>query len=308
MPPSLSPNLRGALFMALSMVGFAINDALLKLVLSTASQYQAMLVRGAFATVLIAIVAWGQGAFRFRRHVLHPMVGLRAFGELGSTLTFLAALQNMPLANVSAVLQALPLAVSMGAALFLGETVGWRRWLAIMIGFSGVLVIVRPGMEGFDSYALLALACVFFCTVRDIATRRIPDHVPTTLVSTVTSVAVTCAGLMLVLMFEGWQPLGATNWKLLAGAAILVVIGYQFSILGMRTGDISFVAPFRYTALLWSIVLGFLLFGDVPDTAMIIGASIVVASGLYTLYRERVVGKQMPASESAGPQMSPDGL
>lgn len=294
--------------MAVSMAGFTINDAMVKMVLASANQGQVMLVRGAFATVMVALLAWSQGALRLPRQAVHPLVALRALGELAATLSFLAALARMPLANVSAVLQALPLAVAMGAALFLGEKVGWRRWLAIAAGFVGVMIIVRPGVDGFDAYSLLALVCVFFCAVRDIATRLIPDDVPSLLVSTVTAAAVTAAGAILVVPFGGWTPMSTGEFGLMFCAAALVLVGYQFSILGMRTGDISFVAPFRYTALLWAILLGFVVFGDVPDLPMIVGSAIVVASGLYTLYRERVVGRRRPATESTGPQMAPDGL
>ena len=304
----LTPNLRGALFMAVSMAGFTINDALIKVMLATTGQGQVMLVRGLFATVLVALLAWSQGALRLPRQAYHPLVALRALGELAATLCFLAALARMPLASVSAVLQALPLAVAMGAALFLGETVGWRRWAAIAAGFVGVMSIVRPGLDGFNAYSLLALLCVFFCAVRDIATRRIPDEVPTTLVSTVTAAVVTMAGALMVWPLGSWAPMTAGEIALLAAAATVMLVGYQFSILAMRVGDISFVAPFRYTALLWAIVLGFFIFGDVPDLAMIVGSTIVVASGLYTLYRERVAGRRRPAAESTGPQMAPDGL
>lgn len=214
----------------------------------------------------------------------------------------------LPLANVSAVLQALPLAVTMGAALFLAEPVGWRRWLAILSGFGGVMIIIRPGFEGFNAYALLALVTVTFCAVRDLATRRIPDEIPSLLVSVTTAIAVTIGGGVLIVPFGGWTPVEAGEVGLLFAAAVLLLFGYQFIIMSMREGDISFVAPFRYTALLWAILLGFLIFGDVPDAAMIAGSMIVVGSGLYTLYRERKVGTALPAAESTGPAMAPDGM
>lgn len=304
----LSPNLRGSLFMAISMAGFTASDAIAKAILETMNPGQMMLVRGVFATTMIGALAWSQGALRAVRHVAHPMVALRSACELIATVMFLAALSQMPLANVSAVLQALPLAVTMGAALFLGERVRWRRWLAIAAGFSGVMIIVRPGFEGFNAYSLLALGCVVVCAVRDLATRHIPEEVPSMLISTVTAGVVTLAGAALIVPFGGWSPMDAGVVSLLAVASVLLLIGYQFIIMGMREGEISFVAPFRYTALLWAILLGYLAFGDVPDMAMIVGSAIVVASGLYTLYRERVVGRRRPAAESTGPAMAPDGL
>ena len=304
----LSPNLRGALFMAVSMAAFTANDAITKTMVGTMNPGQVMFVRGVFATAMICVLAGSRGALRLPRQAAHPMVALRMVCELFATVTFLTALAYMPLANISSVLQALPLAVTMGAALFLGEGVGWRRWLAIAIGFAGVMVIVRPGFEGFNAYSLLALVTVLFCATRDLATRNIPDEVPTLLVSTVTTISVTLAGAALIAPFGGWTPMTTTETGLMFVTAVLVVIGYQFIIMAMREGDISFVAPFRYTALLWAILLGFLIFGDVPDAAMVTGAAIVVGSGLYTLYRERVVGRRRPAAESTGPAMAPDGL
>jgi drug/metabolite transporter (DMT)-like permease len=235
-------------------------------------------------------------------------MALRALCEMMATLTFLGALVHMPLANASAVLQALPLAVTMGAALFLGERVRWRRWLAIAIGFVGVMVIVQPGYEGFTVFSLLALLCVVFAAARDLLTRSIPGDVPTLLVSSVTTVLVTTLGGVLTLFSGDWTPVTPRVAGLLGGAAVLLVIGYHFIIMAMRQGDISFVAPFRYTALVWALALGYLVFGEVPGVAMIVGASLIVLSGLYALYRERAVGEGKPAAESTSPNMAPDGL
>jgi drug/metabolite transporter (DMT)-like permease len=206
------------------------------------------------------------------------------------------------------VLQALPLAVTMGAALIYGETVGWRRWMSIIVGFAGVAIIVRPGFEGFSVYSLVALVCVAFCTGRDLATRRIPDRIPTLLISTATVLAVSICGAFLVQPMGGWTHPNTFDLFLLACAAGLLLVGYQFITISLRTGDISFVAPFRYTGLLFSILLGFLIFGDIPDFPMIAGSAVIVVSGLYMLYRERVVGRSKAASESVGPSMAPDGL
>ena len=145
---SLSPNLRASLFIVISMAGFTINDAITKTLVGSMNQGQVMLVRGLFATLMIGALAWSQGALRNPRQAAHPMVALRVTGELVATVLFLIALTRMPLANISAVLQALPLAVTMGAALFFGETVGWRRWLAIAAGFTGVMLFSYDSMTG----------------------------------------------------------------------------------------------------------------------------------------------------------------
>ncbi|MEQ1953419.1 DMT family transporter [Mesorhizobium sp. CN2-181] len=294
--------------MMVSMAGFTVNDALVKLASTEVNMGQVMLVRGFFATLLIAALAWHQGALRKLRLLLHPMVLLRSFCELSSTIFFLLALVHLPIGNVSAILQALPLAVTMGAALFFAEPVGWRRWLSIGVGFVGVLIIVRPGVEGFSIYSLAVLACVFCAAVRDLSTRAVPKEVPTPLISAMTSLMVTAAGAALVFLSGGWRPISSPEVGLLAVAAGLLIVGYQFIIVAMRTGDISFIAPFRYTALLWAIFLGFLLFGDVPDLPMILGSAIIVASGLYMLYREQVVAKRLPIASSTSPGMAPEGL
>jgi drug/metabolite transporter (DMT)-like permease len=305
---ALSPNLHAALFMSISMAGFTLNDAVTKHASDAMNMGQVMLIRGAFATLFVAIIAWHRGVLRSPQFLLQPMVVLRVVCEMLATVFFLVALSRLPLATVSAVLQALPLAVTMGAALVYGEGVGWRRWLAIATGFAGVTIIVRPGMEGFSAHAVVALICVGFCAVRDLATRRIPADVPSLFVSTVTAATVTVGGAFLVGPMGGWSTPSPDVIALLAFAAALLLVGYQFIIKAMRAGDISFVAPFRYTALLWSIFLGFIVFGDVPDLPMIVGAAIIIFSGLYTLYRERVVGRSRAASESTGPDMVPDGL
>ncbi|TIQ94072.1 MAG: DMT family transporter [Mesorhizobium sp.] len=304
----LSPNLRGALFMVVAMSGFTLNDAITKVASESMNMAQVMLIRGAFASLFVGLLAWQRGALALSGSMLQPMVAVRVAGEAGATVSFLIALAHLPIANVSAVLQALPLAVTMGAALVFNEGVGWRRWLAIAIGFAGVLIIVRPGFEGFSIYSVLALACVACCAVRDLATRRIPQAIPTLLVSTTTALAMTMLGAALLLPMGGWTPMTGESTASLAMAAVLVVIGYQFIIMAMRMGDISFIAPFRYTALLWSILLGLFIFGDVPDLPMILGASVIVGSGLYALYRERIVGRRKTAAESAGPDMAPDGI
>ncbi|SMH47387.1 DMT family transporter [Mesorhizobium australicum] len=303
----LSPNLRGAVFMAISMVGFTLNDALTKLSSESINPGQIMLIRGLFACSMIGLIAWHRGALRRIGQAFHPMVAVRVMGEALATSCFLLALSHLPIANVSAVLQALPLAVTMGAAMVLGEPVGWRRWLSIAAGFGGVLIIVRPGLEGFSVYSLWALACVFFCAIRDIATKRIPQEISSFLVSTATAVVVTLTGGILVVPMGGWAPVPYSAVAMLALAAVLLVVGYQFIILSLRVGDISFVAPFRYTALIWAILLGYLIFADIPDLAMIIGSTIIVGSGIYMLYRERVVGRR-PGAESTSPAMAPDGL
>ena len=171
----ISPNLYGSLFMAAAMASFTMNDTITKAVSSELNIGEILVIRGGVAIVLVTALASYRRALRSFRALLIWPVGLRVVGEIGGTLTYLAAIAQMPLANASAIFQALPLVITLGAALVFGEPVGWRRWLAIAAGFIGVLVIVRPGSEGFSHAALLALASVGFCAVRDLATRPSPS-------------------------------------------------------------------------------------------------------------------------------------
>ncbi|MCA6100878.1 DMT family transporter [Bradyrhizobium australafricanum] len=303
---TLSSNLRGSLFMAAAMASFTVNDTITKAVSAELNIGEILLVRGLVAMVLVAALAWYRDALRSFSVLLIWPVGLRVLGEIGGTLTYLSAIAQIPLANASAIFQALPLVITLGAALVFGEPVGWRRWLAIAAGFIGVLVIVRPGAEGFSQAALLALASVGFCAVRDLATRRIPKELPTVFITLLTTVTVTTAGAVVLVPLGGWRPPCGTALGLLILAAVLILIGYQCIIVSLRTGDISAVAPFRYTALPWAMLTGYLAFGHKPDGPMLAGAAIIVASGLYAFYRERKRDKLRPAA--TGPGLPPDGL
>lgn len=296
------------MFMATAMAGFTVNDVITKFASESMNMGQVMLIRGVFASIFIGALALHQGALRSIGSIRNPLLLLRVVSEVGATVTFLIALSHLPIANVSSVLQALPLAVTMGAALVYGERVGWRRWLSIAVGFAGVTIIVRPGYEGFSIFSVMALASVFFCAVRDLSTKRIPHSIPTSLISAATALAVTLCGTLLIGPMGGWKTPSTFDVGLLAAAAVLLVVGYQFIVKAMRVGDISFIAPFRYMSLLWAIPLGFIVFGDIPDLAMIVGAGIIVASGIYMLYRERVVGRARTAAESTSPTMAPDGI
>src|SRR4051812_48518477 len=291
--------------MAVAMAAFTMNDSITKAVSLEMNFGQVMLVRGLFAILLIGAVALYQGAIRPLRTLVMKPVALRVVGEVGGTISFMAALTHLPLANTSAIFQALPLAITLGAALIFGEPVGWRRWLAIAAGFIGVVIIVRPGIEGFDQFSLLALVSVVFCALRDLATKRIPAHIPSLFITLLTTVTVTITGAAILVPLGGWTPPSGGALGLLALAAVLLLIGYQCVIMALRAGDISAVAPFRYSALLWAMLLGYLVFGDVPDSLMVSGASIIVLSGLYAFYRERKRNRPVAAGASGLP---PDGL
>jgi drug/metabolite transporter (DMT)-like permease len=279
-------NFRGAIFMCLAMAGFTCNDALVKSVTDVMNAGQIMLVRGFFTSVLVLLIARHFGALRSFRLVLSPVVALRIAAEVGASISYIYALGQIPLANASAILQALPLAVTLGAALFLGEPVGWRRWLAILIGFAGVLIVLRPGPDGFTGAALSVVASVVFAAIRDLCTRRIDPAVPSLFISVITATVITLTGAVMIVPLGGWQPMSMTSIGILAGASLLLLVGYQCIVLAMRNGEIAIVAPFRYTSLIWSIGIGILFFSEEPDIWMVTGVAIIIASGLYTFARE----------------------
>ena len=291
-------NSRGALYMSLAMASFTCNDALVKSVTSSLSVAQIMTVRGIMTTVLVYFVARRLGAIRPLSVMLQPMIQLRTIFEIGATLTLISALGRIDFANISAIMQALPLAVTLGAALFLGEPVGWRRWTAILVGFVGVLIILRPTGAGFTPASILLLAAVFFTSGRDLVTRRIGSDVPSLTVTLFTAAANTAVGALLIAPMGGWQPMDLGTFLPLVIAALLVFSGYQAVIMSMRTGEISFVAPFRYTGLIWGLVIGVLFFGERPDVFVYAGAAIIIVSGLYSFYREGKRRREAMAAEN----------
>ena len=274
--------------MSVNMLAFVVNDAFMKFLFIDISIYQAIFLRGVITIPMLALMAVYRNQITFSVNKSDwKYIWLRVAGEVGAAVFFLSALAQIPLANVTAILQAVPLTVTMAAALFLRETVGWRRWLATIIGFLGVTIIVRPGVDGFSVYSLYAIAAVFCVTIRDIATRKLSKDVPTSLVALITGVAITLYGAIM-LPSVAWIPLTATHWFLLTLAAIAIVFGYVFSVLAMRTGETSFIAPFRYTAMIWAIGLGIILFNDWPDNLTLLGTTIVIATGIYSFHREKV--------------------
>ena len=304
----LSDNIKGALLMAASMLAYVLNDTMVKMAADSLSLFQTVFLRGVITVLLLGLFAWHKKQLfcRIDRKDWWVVI-LRLAGEVGATLCFLTALFNMPLANATAIMQALPLAITLGAAVFLGEPVGWRRYGAIIAGFIGVLVIVRPGAEGFNEYSLWALGAVAFVVLRDLATSRLSEGVPSLFVSFLTAVIITIFGGALAPTMT-WQPVPVPALAQLAGAAIFIIFGYQFSIMTMRVGEISFSSPFRYTVLIWAVLLGIFVFGDIPDLWTIIGSTIVVLAGIYTFYRERRVGKLEIVSAEQSPRPEIDCL
>lgn len=281
---------RGILAMCLSMATFLVNDTLVKLISERLPMDQIVLIRGLFASAMI--LAWLAIAepwtLRFVRHPGMIRVGWRAAIDAASTFTFLWALFSMPLANVSAIGLSGPLMVTVLAVLFLGERVHWRRWSAIGAGLAGVVMIVQPSGEAFNWFSVVALAATLLGAIRDAMTRRIAQAIPSILVTLATAIAVAGVAGVSVAM-RPWTPIAISDVLLLALASLFLIGGYHFVIVAMRVADASVVAPFRYTSILWALLLGYVVWGDVPNLLALAGIAVLVASGLYLLHRERIV-------------------
>lgn len=285
---ALSDNMRGILYMNISMFAFTLNDTFVKAATESLPLFEVIFLRGLLSSLtLMALARVTQGGLHLwpagpDRRVL----GWRTVGEIGATLLFLLALTQMPLADLSAIMQFLPIAVTLAAALILREPIGWRRMIAILIGFAGVMMIIRPGAAAFDVNALMGLGSVAFVVLRDLSTRRFSRALPSVTPALWAALAVTTMGLA-GMLFQGAVLPDLREALLILGAAAFLIVGYLFAVMVMRVGDIGVVAPFRYMALLWAILLGWLLFGTLPDAWTLRGAAVVVASGIYILLRER---------------------
>lgn len=285
-PMQSTDNLRAATLMVVSMALFAFEDSLIKIVSRELPVGQILVILGLAGTAAFWAMAAARGARVLSLQALTGAVLARNLGEFAGTIGIVTALSLVPLSTASAILQAAPLLVTMGAALFLGEDVRWRRWAAVIVGLAGVLVILRPGGQGFDANALWAVLGVAGLSLRDMASRRMPAQLDSLQVATWGFASVAVAGALLVaLSGEAAVPSGRAV-GILAGTVIIGVVAYFMIVTATRTGDISVVAPFRYARIVFAIALGALIFGERPDLPMIVGSLMIVGSGLYTFARE----------------------
>lgn len=283
-----SDNLRGTMLMVLSMAAFTCNDAVMKAVTQTLPLYESVALRGMAVLALMVAAALVQGdglRLTVPRGDVAALV-IRTAADIVSTLLYLLALRQMALADLSAIMQALPLAVTLAAALFFRERLGWRRLSAIGVGFLGVLLILRPGTGAFDTWSAVALLSMLLIVVRDIATRYFSRQVGSGTIAFHAALAVMLSGFVLG-VGEDWRMPNLPEAALLLLSAGFLTVGYLTAVATMRVGEISFVAPFRYTSLVWAILLGLALFGEWPDGWTWAGSALVVGAGLYAILRER---------------------
>lgn len=286
-----SANVRGAIYMSLAMMFFVTGDTLVKYLSADLNLGQVLAARGFFALLIISVLMHRKKAWHQISVLKNKWVMSRQFSELGATLFFFYGLLFTPLGNTSAIMQSLPLTVTMGAALFLGEKVGWRRWTAIFIGFIGVIIVIRPGVEGFNFHSLFIVIAVMFITLRDLATRKMGTNVPLLPINFVITFMIMVLGLVMMVSSGGWKPMNLEHLSVILIGAGLILLANQTIMLAMREGDIAFISPFRYTNLIAALILGFLFFGEIPDAWMIFGSLIVVFTGIYTFHRERIAIK-----------------
>ena len=285
--PPRTANLRGSLYMTLAMLGFAAEDMFLKTATRTLPVGEVLVIFGTGGMILFAILTRARGERVLHRAILTPTILTRAAFEVTGRLFHTLAITFTTLSATSAILQSTPLIVVAGAAVMFGEKVDWRRWVAIALGFAGALVILRPGVEGFTALSLLAVIGTVGFAGRDLATRAAPPVLSNMQLGVYGFFAMVPTGAILLAFTGGAAVPGATAGACLAAAIAVGVWSYWMLTRAMRTGEVSVVTPFRYTRLVFALVLGAAVFRERPDAATLIGSAIIVASGLYTLTRSR---------------------
>jgi len=282
-----------------AMATFSINDMLMKL---TAQRYplgEVITVRGIIATVLVGGCLIGMGHFKSLPKIAHPMVLTRTAFDGAAMVLFMSALIHMPLAELSAINLVSPLMITALAVIFFAEEVGWRRWTAIAVGFAGTVFIVKPSATSFNAWALLGIACAFAGASRDVITRNLHAAIPTIVISFMAAAGSLAIGALMGLI-EDWRPMALADIGALAIAAFFLAIGHYLVVIAFRGVDVSAIAPFRYTLLIWAGACGYFAFGEVPDRSAIFGSVLIVGSGLYALHREVVRRRTVAASVPPG--------
>ena len=298
---SARANRRGMFALMGAMACFAINDMVLKL---TAQRYplgEVITVRGAIATLLVGAFLISLGHLSALRRVVSPIVIGRTMLDGIAMVLFTTALIHMPLAELSAINLVSPLIITAAAVVFFAEKVGWRRWIAVFVGFLGTLLIIRPTPGAFNAWALLGVATAFAGVARDLITRLLDPRIPSVMISFMAALASMLIGPIMGL-FEQWRPMALFDVGMLAISATFVASGHFFVVVAFRGNvDVAAIAPFRYTLLIFAGVCGYLAFGEVPDRTAIFGSLLIVASGLYALHREvvrrRTVAASVPPAE-----------
>ena len=289
-------NTRAILYMTAAMAAFAVTDALIKHAAVRIGTMQCLMLISALSLCVFLAALWRNGERLLSGEALSRPMLIRTGGEIVGSVGIVGGLALVPLSTVTALAQAQPLVLTAAAALFLGERVGWRRWIAVLAGFIGMMIILRPGREAFEPALLLPIIGVFGLTARDIGTRLLPPHVGTAFAAAwalVTLVAVGAAG---TLVAGGFRPMTPEMWGVVVGASATVSAAYVFITLALRQGEVSAVAPFRYTRIVFAMAIAWVIFDERPDMGVWIGLAVILASGLYAFWRERQTGAAAPSA------------
>ena len=289
----MSENFRGAIIMMVCMSAFVLNDAFVRLAGDSLPLAQILFIRGLITTVVLLAIAIYGGLFSSTVSKKDKWcIFFRSLAEAFTTYFLLTAVLNMPFANVTAILQILPMTVTLAAAFVFKEKVGITRITLILIGFFGVLLIINPLVDGFNLYAIYALVAVFLITIRDLITRKISSTVPTLLPTVSASFGVLLFSVIL-LINTPLQPLNTQNTLFILSAAFFIIFGYYTAVLVMRGGEISFISPFRYSAILFALILGLIFFDEKPDKTAFLGIVIVMLAGIFLMSRNSSVQKDL---------------
>ncbi len=281
-------NLRGILFMTLSMGGFAVEDLFLKILSEAVPVSQILIYVGISATVLLSVISIIKRIPVLRNDIYsNKLFIIRSFADMMGAVLIVTSIYLMPLSTVSSILQALPLFITFGAVLIFKESVGWRRWSAVSFGFIGVILILKPGLSSFHPSSLIVLLAVACLALRDIVTRKISKDIHSITVSLYAFILTTVGGIFTLPFFGNFVTLTITQWFVVLTITLFGCFSYFMLVLATRKGDISVISPFRYSRLIFAIVLAILVLNERPDTLTLVGAAIIVASGYYTIWRER---------------------
>jgi drug/metabolite transporter (DMT)-like permease len=287
-------NLKGIVAMVAATALFTCGDAAMKLVSTSLPTGETVFVRALSTVTIVSIAAFWTGAIYRLRDALVRAMAWRGVGDVGSALFFQGALARMPFADLMGILQTTPLSLTAASALFLGEHVGWRRWTAVATGFAGALLVIKPGSSAFNAWALLGVLSVLFGTLRDVSTRRLDVALSPLLIMLFSQMVVASAGL-LCWAFEAWKVPTVDELFALVFASVFSLVGHLCVIYSLRSGEMAAVAPFRYAGIVWAILIGFLIWKELPDVLSLGGISILVSAGLYTFYREQQLRRRASA-------------
>lgn len=287
----LAASRRGIVFMSAAMSVFIVNDTLIKIASESMPASQVIGLRGMMAAVWIGAVLLAATPAHELRWLGEPRVLGRCVLDIAGTFTFLWALFALPIATATAVNMATPIFITVMAVLWLRESVGWRRWCAVAAGFIGVLLIVRPSAEGLNWWALLAFGATGLHAFRDIYTRHISSRIPSIVITFANALSVGLFGCAMAVV-DDWRPMGWREWVLLGSASLFLAIGYHWVVLAMRAGEASVIGAFRYSGLVWAVIIGWVVWAHVPDGLTWAGMALLVGAGLYIVHRERVRARE----------------